>query len=240
MRARHRHFNPKDAGAKLVLDARYIAQSNNTAVGTWSDRSGNGLDATQSSSGRMPTFQTAQFGGQPVVRFDGSDDFLSNSSPLLTTSNFTTLVVIKGSGQDNKLVFGQRTGIVGNTGRTQFCCTSQTTPFQKGRLFFNNGTSYHVISTTDVFDNNPTLFCSESDGSGNSHVRIKNGAKEGTLTGQSWTPENANYTVGALDVAATAFSGDVGAIILFPQICSDSMRSRAHHSTAFSFKIACS
>ena len=44
MRARQRHLNARHAGAMFVLDARFINQSDNTAVSTWADRSGNGYD----------------------------------------------------------------------------------------------------------------------------------------------------------------------------------------------------
>jgi hypothetical protein len=76
MRARHRHFNPRHAGADLVLDARYLNQSDNTAVSSWADRSGNGHDASQATGASQPTFRTGQQGGNGGVDFDGSNDFL--------------------------------------------------------------------------------------------------------------------------------------------------------------------
>lgn len=237
MRARHRHFNPVNAGATLSLDARFINQADNTSVSSWSSRVGGSFTMSQATAANQPTFQLAEVNGQPIVRFDGVNDFLS-CSRIATTSNFTTVVVVKGVGQNNKLVFSQRSAGA-SVGRTVFCGTGDVTPFQKGRLFFNNVTSYTLSSTTDVFDNNITLFCSESDGSGNSHVRVKNGQKEGTLTGQTWTPENANALLGGLSATLNQFAGDVGIAIFVPAQCSDSIRTRIHHASAFSFKIEC-
>lgn len=237
MRARHRHFNPAHAGATLVLDARFIDQADNTSVSSWASRPRGSFTMAQTTSDYQPKLQLAEVNGQPIVRFDGSDDIMT-CSRIATTSNFTAMVCVKGAGQSNRLIFAQRT-ITAATGRTQFCATGEASPFQKGRLFFNNGTSYNAISTTDVFDNNITLFCSESDGSGSSHVRVKNGAKEGTLTGQSWTPENADARLGALSNISNQFSGDIGAVSFFPAQCSDALRCRAHHAAAYSFKISC-
>lgn len=237
MRARHRHFNPAHAGATLALDARYIGQANASAVSSWASRPRGSFTMAQVTTARQPTLQLTALNGAAAARFDGTDDFMT-CTRIATTSNFTSLVVLNGAGQNNKLVFGQRLNAA-NVGRTLFCATGEASPFQKGRLFFNNGTSYNVISTTDVFNSSPTLFCSESDGSGNSHVRVKNGAKEGALTGQTWTPENTDAQIGALDQSFNQFTGDIGAVSFFPAQCSDALRCRAHHAAAFSFKISC-
>jgi hypothetical protein len=238
MRARHRHFNPAHAGATLALDARYIAQANASAVSSWASRPRGSFTMAQANAAIQPTLQLTAMNGAAAVRFDGADDVMT-CSRIATTSNFTAIIAAKGAGQSNRILFAQRASAVANAGRTNFIATGESSPFQKGRLFFNNGTSYNVISTTDVFDNNATLFCSESDGSGNSHVRVKNGAKEGTLTGQAWTPENNDAAVGAQTNGSNAFSGDIGAVSFFPAQCSDALRCRAHHAAAYSFKISC-
>lgn len=237
MRARHRHFNPAHAGATLVLDARFIDQADNTAVSSWASRPRGSFTMAQTTQSYQPTLQLAEVNGQPIVRFDGSNDFMT-CSRVATTSNFTSMVVLKGNAQSGRFVFGQRVTSA-NVGRTTFCGVNGTSPFQKGILFFNNGSSYLLESATDVFTNSATLFCSESDGSGNSHVRVTNGAKEAALTGQTWTPENADARLGALSESFNQFSGDIGAVTFFPAQCSDAMRIRAHHAAAYSFKISC-
>ncbi len=95
MHRRARHFNARDAGAPLVLDSRFITGlTDGDPVSTWSDRSGNGHDATQATSGSKPTFLTAQQGGCPAVDFDGTADFLIGTySP--TAVPRTVFVVFK-------------------------------------------------------------------------------------------------------------------------------------------------
>ncbi len=84
-------FQPSDiAGLKLWLKADSLALADGNPVSTWTDSSGNGNDATGSSTAR-PTYKTAIVGGKPVVRFDGSNDVLATS--FVTPSAHTIFVV---------------------------------------------------------------------------------------------------------------------------------------------------
>jgi hypothetical protein len=66
------------------------------AVAAWSDISGNGWSATQSTAGSRPTYKTNILNGQPVVRFDGGDhlDFNNNATPLFSAAGEWTLFVV--------------------------------------------------------------------------------------------------------------------------------------------------
>lgn len=86
-------------GIQLWLDASYApslydATSGGSlvaadgSVARWEDRSGNGRHATQGTSGSRPLRKTSVQGGKDVLRFDGSDDFLSIPS---STSAFKFL-----------------------------------------------------------------------------------------------------------------------------------------------------
>lgn len=237
MRARHRHFNPAHAGATLVLDARYIDQANASSVSSWPSRPRGSFTMAQATGVFQPKLQHAVIGGQNTVRFDGSDDRMQ-CSRVATTSNFSSIYVAKVAAQQNRIVLCQHAGTT-DIGRTNFFSSSNTSPFEKGVLFFNNGSSYAAESTTSVINNSATLFCSESDGSGASHVRVKNGGKEGALTGQTWTPLNTNMTLGSFGNGSNAINGDISSVAFFPAQCSDAVRTRAHHAAAFSFKISC-
>ena len=77
MRARHRHFNPRDAGAAIALDSRYgFSQADGSSVSIWEDRTNNNNDAEQSTPANQPTYETNEVGGQPAVKFDASNDRL--------------------------------------------------------------------------------------------------------------------------------------------------------------------
>ena len=77
-------FSPLDLGAKLamwfdasdsstLLDASDNVCTNGAAVKTWSDKSGNGRDATQATVADQPTYQTGVRNGRAVIRTDGDD-----------------------------------------------------------------------------------------------------------------------------------------------------------------------
>lgn len=81
---------------ELWLDASQLSLSNNDPVSTWTDRSGNGRDATQTSSGNKPTFLTSQLNSLPVIDFDGSNDYITTGAISdLNTADLTWIIVGK-------------------------------------------------------------------------------------------------------------------------------------------------
>lgn len=67
-------------GLKLWLDASTISGLvDSDPVTTWTDLSGNGNNATQSTAAAKPTYKTSVINGRPVVRFDGVDDYLTST-----------------------------------------------------------------------------------------------------------------------------------------------------------------
>jgi hypothetical protein len=72
-------FSPASiAGLQLWLDASQIVGLNDgDAVGTWSDLSGNGHDLVQATSSKRPTYRANELNGNPVVQYDGVDDYMS-------------------------------------------------------------------------------------------------------------------------------------------------------------------
>lgn len=84
---------PNDvSGLLLWLKPESLYLNDNDPVSTWPDSSGNNNDATASGSLR-PLYKTSILGGQPVVRFDGSDDVLNLTSGLSTVR--TVIIVQK-------------------------------------------------------------------------------------------------------------------------------------------------
>ncbi len=69
---------PSDiSNLRLWLKADSLSLSNNDPVATWTDSSGQGFNASQGTSGNRPLYKTSIIQGLPVVRFDGTDDFLT-------------------------------------------------------------------------------------------------------------------------------------------------------------------
>lgn len=69
------------ASAVVWLDASQLSGlTNNEPVATFPDLSGVGNTLTQSTAGLRPTYVTNVLNGLAIVRFDGTDDFLSSST----------------------------------------------------------------------------------------------------------------------------------------------------------------
>ncbi len=64
---------------ELWLRAGDLALSDGVLVTVnWEDQSGNDHHASQGNGANQPTYQAGEINGQPVVRFDGTDDFLDD------------------------------------------------------------------------------------------------------------------------------------------------------------------
>lgn len=100
-------LDPDDSSISANLQAWLKADaitglSDGDPVGTWSDSSGNGNDATQSTSSFKPTYKTGIYSGStlPTVRFDGTDDLLDWGTFMQSFGNseWTAFVVVKQTG----------------------------------------------------------------------------------------------------------------------------------------------
>jgi hypothetical protein len=76
----HRRFSPHDLGnLELWFAADHISASDADKIATWADSSGNGRDAAQATADSKPEFKTNIVNGLPVLRFDGTDDYMTIS-----------------------------------------------------------------------------------------------------------------------------------------------------------------
>ena len=247
MRRRHRHFNPAHAGADLVLDARYITQSDNTAVSSWADRSGNAYNADQATGANQPTFRTAQQGGCGGVDFDGSNDFLTGTyNP--TAVPRTVHAVIHGDGGAYGLP---------NFSGAIFQVPQRPNDSAWFARFGNNGSGVTVVAG-DVSSTNQTLQTAQTNvlsaliGSWSSDSsRNVSFFRDGAGTTVNGNPPDAvdppttnGFRIGSIlftnNVAEEFFNGRIFSIHVWggEQIASP-LRKRCEHASAFSYKIAC-
>jgi 6-phosphogluconolactonase (cycloisomerase 2 family) len=79
----YRPFEPTEiSGIKGWWKADSIAQADGSSVSAWLDSSGNEAHMYQSSATAQPTLQTNELNGYPVVRFDGTNDFMNLTAPF--------------------------------------------------------------------------------------------------------------------------------------------------------------
>jgi hypothetical protein len=249
MRARQRHFNARDAGATLVLDARRISGLNDgDGVQTWPDISRNANDATQATSGNRPVYKTAIQGGCPVVRFTkASTHYLRTSAgPFGTSAGIFILgVASRNASVDTAVVISH-----GDLATAAGSCSSLLFEFGN-RKFTSNafsgttgaGSTVATALNQDVFG----IGTSQAQASSTLKIRLNGGAEVASATALPGNLNNIStaYGIGANGggaiVTGVTLDGQIAlAVIAAGLVISSPVRRRIEQSAAYSFKIACS
>lgn len=239
MRARQRHFNPRDLGASLVLDARFISQGNGTAISSWPDRSGNAYNAVQATGGKQPTFETAGVSGQGAVKFDGGDvlDIASGYTNLMSGNNSFTLIVLTNlsSYASSPVIFGKSPEFFLEFG------TMASVVYYVGSSasFRTYGTANPTLATNSSYIIN---FARTGATTGNIFT---NGTQQTSFTNsggglQSQASASGSLFVGGYTVAPSfPATGYIPAVFFFKDDLTAAQRKRSEHAIACSWKIAC-
>ena len=230
-----------------MLDARYINQADNTAVSTWSDRSGNGFNAAQATPANQPTFQTAEIGGNPIVSFDGTNDNLTLAGPVAYLKNVgygLLVAVVKdrtptAGDIDHQALYFSRAG-----NQTQFRLgvgVGTVAGFRAGaRRLDGDGftgastasnANYNILSalgnftsgTISILVNNKTEATSNLPSSGNT----SNTDSDAVIIGGTFGTNGGDAPI------------DVALLLAFNAVLSDALRMRVHRSAALTYKISC-
>jgi len=78
-----------------ATDAATFSYSSSNIISQWADKSGNSRNATQGTTSAQPTRESNVINGLPVVRFDGSNDFLSFTNIFNGDTSFTMFWVLR-------------------------------------------------------------------------------------------------------------------------------------------------
>jgi hypothetical protein len=235
MRARHRHFNPKTAGATLVLDARFLTASNDDAIGTWTSRTGIN-DATQATAASKPTYKVNMSGGQPALYFDGNDSMGFASSIISGTPDGFAAFIFK-IDIDPPTDALKTAPVMGSFGSA---ILASHWPFTDGNVYDGFG------STARKTAGNPTpsltSFRIISQHSAASDFVINIDGSQFYSTSTNTVGWSGSQQIGAtVDTVYEYFLlGHIGLVIFAPLRPAASLRKRIEHSAAFSFKLACS
>jgi len=226
MRARQRHLKPKSIGAFIALDSRYINQSDNAAISTWSDLSGSSNNATQATGSLQPLYRTGILGGNGVVRFDGVNDFLE--SPTITKNQpYTSFVITFPRAYLNGYnVFFEDTSLA--------CHPTIAPDSGVSKYQMYAGTSlWGIASTLNAWFLGSYVFNSTS-----SKITINGGTP--TTGNAGSTNINGEFQVGRNWNKGAYNDNDIALGMVCESAFSDALRKRVEHSAAYSFKLACS
>lgn len=176
---------------QIWFDANQLTLSNGNAVSSWTDFSGNGNNASQTTDSRKPTFMTNQINGRPVVNFNSSlKQFLQTGAiSALNTNNQTIFLVSEGSAAShigficasNYTTFPQYCGIYRENNNVKAFTRNNLNATKS--VLFSNTASYNIINS--VWDGsiisafrNQTLIGSNNGANGSpiGHSRLVVGA----------------------------------------------------------------
>lgn len=234
MRARHRHFSCKAAGAVVSYDARYLTDSDGTALQTWPDRSGT-YNATEATSTKRPIVRTGANGinGQSALDFDGIDDDLQAANVPLNT--YITVVVCVGGFASAKQFFIEHGPNASSSDGFYFYGD------QVGAWAFRRTTNIYGGNVANWFGQVAAIGSLRN--SGTAAYRKNGGSNLSNAGGAGTMPANTSLT-SALNICSrnrtSVFSdGLLGTLQIYNGSATDSMLRRLEHASAFSFKIAC-
>jgi hypothetical protein len=191
--------------------------ANDGFVSIWYDQSGNSNNQSSATLIKQPQIVNSGSlitqNSKPALYFSSST---MQSNRIFSSSDFSIFSNISGgSGQSNAVFLAQHAGTA-DIGRTVFLSPSDATaPYDKLKMFFNNGNTYNIVTNNVVLDNTLKLVHSTSNGAGLITTIYINGNQEAQLTGQSWTPYNTNFTIGDLGSSTSPFTGYSNEIICY-------------------------
>ena len=169
------------------------------AVTTWADSSDNGRGATQATSGNRPVYRTNILASKPVVRFDGTNDFLRTST--FSLSKPVTVVAVAKSAVTASVNHTYVDGVAG--GELQLMKTG-TPQYQLS--------SGGPASTTTV-DTAFHILVGIANGDTDSKLWVDGGAP---ATGTTSLTAMGGITLGAYGTGGTNFlNGDIAEVILY-------------------------
>lgn len=89
--------DPPEVGWHAAWWADDVSLGDGDEVSTWSDRTGNGRDLTQATSGRYPLFRptVSSLNNKAAVEFDGTDDYLRWTSGSGLSQPVTYVLVMR-------------------------------------------------------------------------------------------------------------------------------------------------
>lgn len=243
MHRRSRHLNPLHAGAIMALDARYLlvaphSNTNNDTLSSWPDMARLN-DATQDDVGEIgskPTFLTNILGGNPVVRFDGSNDVMTHA---ITRGNVNSTVLWVAKALSSQASYKHMVSF------TQDSLATYHSWSNAGGGVTNKWSSASAVGTP--IDSGITATTAFVVGygirNGSTHYIGTDGVERnsGTISSYYGGDTNGRQTIGGRADSTECAHVDLAAVVFIESnLQGTGLLKRLVHSLGFSYKIACS
>ena len=213
---------PSDiAGLKAWYKADAITgHSDGDAISSWSDSSGNGLNLSQASGTNQPLYKTNILNGQPVLRFDGSNDYMNNTSisGFSNAASIFLLQVVRGNQCGGSYELGVNSGVNTGISNIPWC----------GSTMYSRFSSPGGGDTTWAFTPPYTDEISQVySGSAHTSNTWENGvSKSSRAANATFSTAPNTLTLGALTPTNYWLQDDIGEFILYNTAVSDSDRAQ--------------
>jgi hypothetical protein len=252
--SRRRVLNPLTLSPALWLDASDDATlfdaasggslpSDGNDVARWEDKSGNNRHFTQSAPAACPHRQTNIQNGRPVVRFDGSDDFIemvAGMDILRDKPGASAVAVVRYRTSPNpaKTIFFAGAG--NNASALRFLINAGTI---SGRARLNSrnidGSSSTPVDSTSSVGTTAYIQCGIANYISRTAEIYVNNTLEGAVTGAFQSSANTSntdslsVTIGALAANSTQFANiDLSELFVFDRAISAPDRNALHNYLA--------
>ncbi len=190
-------------------------------VACWADQSGNGSDAQQSLVIRQPKWKTAILNSvhaQPVLRFDGVDDFLTSVAVPVTGALGRTLIAVITNGADSGFAY-QHIAHYGSNGLGKaYGLCFRTNGNQTGGAGTNIGNHYWSLGFSSNLTQTAAPLILDVQYNGTQDELFANGSTQGTRIATLNTNNVDGIRLGsrinAVD-GAEFFSGDIAELIAY-------------------------
>lgn len=239
MHRRARHLSGRAAGAQLYFDSRRIqGLSDGTGVQTWDDLSTNANNATQATSGNRPLYKVNIQGGNPMLLFDNSNDYLRCGSSSTIGSGSTQFFVYKfdsTSQYDTVFYYGNY-----NVYSPNYNWVGLFRDY--GIQYFGNYDAPTDRSVSTTANTDFRILSGLLNDSGTNRVFLE-GSEKATTTyvAVSGINSSARPNIGIVEnLSNDPMGGYIGLVAYWSTAMGSSLRRRFEQAIGFSFKIACS
>ena len=227
------------SGLQLWLDANesYVTKDGSNNVSSWTDRSGNSRNATQSTTSSKPIWREEGLNGFPSIDFDGSNDKLTVGGSNLAFSNITIFAVASNDdSMGNQSIIGRAGNYSNNKDFLIFLSSGEIKP-----VYFSGNSGYLHTSSLGTLSTTPKVIMSSWDQSTQESSFSLNGinsftgpiywsgeGSKGTLVTKS-TPDSPAAEIGNRPQNSMYYNGDMSEILIYNKILSTSERENVEN-----------
>lgn len=207
----------------LWLDASQTTGVNGAGLSNWTDLSGNGFSATQSTALNQPIYLSASQNGLPVARFDGTNDFMVGA---LTNFDAPGTIAAAASfdnasqGAENDYIFDIGDELpAANASRASLSRRRNDETINRGNRFYTfAGLNVNDLHYGPVLNSGWNVLSSVYHTSAPFHQLVLNGSLVTSASGNASLNTSGVYNLGRWNSGGpnvNYLDGDIGEIVVF-------------------------